>query len=136
MISPCCRNPDTADTQLSHHTGKDRNSAMRNWSKLLIAAPLAAGLLAAPAYADRDHRGGWDRGGWHGDRGGWHGDRGWHRDHDNGGAIAGAVLGLGAAAIIGGLIASQQQPQYYAPPPPVVYAPPPPYQGPAYYPRY
>ena len=39
-----------------------------------------------------------------------------------------AILGLGAAAIIGGVIASQQ-PQYYAPPPPVVYAPPPYYSG-------
>jgi hypothetical protein len=100
---------------------------MLNWSKLLFAAPIAAGLLAAPAaYADRDHHGGWDRGGWHG-------DRGWHRDHDDGGAIAGAILGLGAAALIGGVIASQQAPQYYAPPPPVVYAPPPPYYPPPAY---
>ena len=36
---------------------------MRIWSKLLIAAPVAAGLLAAPAaHAD-----------WHG-HGGWHGN--------------------------------------------------------------
>ena len=97
---------------------------MRIWSTLLIAAPVAAGLLAAPsAYADsRDHRD------WHGE---WHGDRDWHHhDHDNGGAAAAAVLGLGAAAIVGGVIASQQQ-QYDAPPPPVVYAPPP-----GYYPGY
>jgi hypothetical protein len=95
---------------------------MRIWSSLLIATPVAAGLLAAPAaHADgRDHRQ------WRGD---WH-----HHDHDNSGAIAGAVLGLGAAAIIGGVIASQQ-PQYYAPPPPVVYAPPPPYYG-GYYSQY
>ena len=76
---------------------------MRIWSTLLIAAPVAAGLLAAPsAYADsRDHRD------WHGE---WHGDRDWHHhDHDNGGAAAAAVLGLGAAAIVGGVIASQQQ---------------------------
>lgn len=100
---------------------------MRTWSKLLIAAPIAAGLLAAPAaHADEHH----DRGGWHGGDRGWHGGGGdWHR-HDDGGAVAGAVLGLGAAAIIGGVIASQQ-PQYYAPPPPVVYAPPP-----GYYPQY
>jgi hypothetical protein len=103
---------------------------MGNWSKLLMAAPIAAGLLAAPA-AHADWRG--DRG-WHGG-GGWHGDRGWHhRDHDNSGAIAGAILGLGAAALIGGAIASSQ-PHYYAPPPPVVYAPPPPYY-PGYYPQY
>jgi hypothetical protein len=96
---------------------------MRTWSTLLIAAPVAVGLLTAPAaHADRHHEG-WDRGGWH--------DHGWHRDHDNGGAVAGAILGLGAAALIGGVIASQQQPQYYAPPPPVVYAPPP-----GYYPQY
>jgi hypothetical protein len=102
---------------------------MGTWSKLLIAAPIAAGLLAAPA-AHADWHG--DRG-WHGG-GGWHGDRGWHHDHDNGGAIAGAILGLGAAALIGGAIASSQ-PRYYAPPPPVVYAPPPPYY-PGYYPQY
>ena len=93
---------------------------MRTWSTLLIAAPIAAGLLAAPAaHADRGHHGGWDRGDWHG-------DRGWHHDHDDGGAVAGAILGLGAAAVIGGIIASQP-PRYYAPPPPVVYSPPPPY---------
>ena len=97
---------------------------MRIWSTLLIAAPVAAGLLAAPA-ANADWR---DQRGWHGDRG-WHGggyQGGYHHDHDDGGAAAAAVLGLGAAAIIGGVIASQQ-PRYYAPPPPVVYAPPPPY---------
>jgi hypothetical protein len=91
---------------------------MRIWSTLLIAAPLAAGLIAAPAaQADSHHRD------WHG---AWH-----HHDHDNSGALAGAVLGLGAAAILGGVIAAQQ-PYYYAPPPPVVYAPPPPY-APGYY---
>ncbi len=94
---------------------------MRIWYTLLIAAPVAAGLLAAPAaHSDsRDHRD------WHGE---WHGDRDWHHhDHDdNGGAATAAILGLGAAAIVGGVIASQQ-PQYYAPPPPVVYAPPPGY---------
>jgi len=95
---------------------------MRIWSTLLIAAPVAVGLLAAPA-ANADWR---DQRGWHGDRG-WHGGGyrgGYH--HDNGDAAAAAILGLGAAAIIGGVIASQQ-PRYYAPPPPVVYAPPPPY---------
>src|SRR5215472_4951762 len=105
------------------HTFGTRIVTMRIWSTLMIAAPVA-GLLAAPAaHADwGDHRG------WHG--GGWRG--GWHRDHDNGNAAAAAVLGLGAAAIVGGIIASQ--PQYYAPPP-VVYAPPPPYY-PGYYSQY
>jgi hypothetical protein len=101
---------------------QNKDRVMRIWSSLLIATPVAAGLLAAPsAHADwRGHRG------WHED---WH-----HHGHDNGAAIAGAVLGLGAAAIIGGVLAAQQ-PQYYAPPPPVVYAPPPPYY-PGYYPSY
>jgi hypothetical protein len=97
---------------------------MRTWSKLLIAAPIAAGLLAAPA-AHADWRG---HPGWHG------GGGGWHRGHDNSGAVAGAILGLGAAAIIGGVLASQSQ--YYAPPPPVVYAPPPPYYPGYYYQGY
>jgi len=92
---------------------------MRIWSTLLIAAPVAAGLLAAPAAQADWHR--------HGD---WH-----HHDHGDGGAVAGAVLGLGAAAILGGVIASQAQQPYYAPPPPVVYAPPPPYYG-GYGPQY
>jgi hypothetical protein len=101
---------------------------------LLIAAPVAAGLLAAPSVAHAD---------WHG-RGGWHGGgygHGWHGGgyrRDNGGAVAGAILGLGAAAIIGGALAAQQP--YYAPPPPVYYAPPPPvYYAPApgyYYQQY
>jgi hypothetical protein len=95
---------------------------MRTWTSLLIAAPVAIGLLAAPAaHADWRHRGGgWDNG--------WHG----HEHHDNGNAVAGALLGLGAAAVIGGIIASQQ-PYYYAPPP-VAYAPPPPYYPQQYYP--
>ena len=97
---------------------------------LLIAAPVAAGLLAAPAaHADwHGHGGGgWHGGGWHG--GGWHGG-GWHGGY-RGPGVAGAIVGLGAAAVIGGVIASQA----YAPPPPVYYAPPPAYyaQPPGYY---
>ena len=60
---------------------------MRIWSKLLIAAPVAAGLLAAPA-ANADWR---DQRGWHGDQRGWHGGghEGWHHhDNDNGNAAA------------------------------------------------
>ena len=72
---------------------------MRIWSTLLIAAPVAAGLLAAPAaQADWHHHDDWHGGG------GWHGN--YHHDHDNGGAVAGAILGLGAAAVLGGVIAA------------------------------
>jgi hypothetical protein len=94
---------------------------MRNWTSLLIAAPVAIGLLAAPAaHADwRHHGGGWDNG--------WHG----HEHHGNGNAVAGELLGLGVGAVIGGVIASQQ-PYYYAPPP-VAYAPPPAYYPQQYY---
>lgn len=101
---------------------------MSRLKSLLIAAPVAAGLLSAPAYADWHGHGDYHgHGDWHGapPRGGWH-----DHDHGNGGAIAGALLGLGAAAVIGGVLASQ------AAPPPVVYQPPPAYYPPppAYYP--
>ncbi len=87
---------------------------MRTWTTLLIAAPVAVGLLAAPAaHAD-----------WH-QRGGWGGDA-WDHDQGGGGALAGALVGLGIGALIGGAIVASQPPYYYAPPP-VVYAPPPPY---------
>ena len=90
---------------------------MRTWSTFLIAAPIAAGLLAAPAaHAD------WHRGGWHGGY--------WQHDHGGGNAAASALLGLGIGALIGGAIVASQ-PQYYAPPP-VVYAPPPYYAPPVY----
>jgi hypothetical protein len=82
---------------------------MMRFKALLIAAPVAATLLAAPA-AHADRRG-------HG--GGWHGD---HR----GPGVGGVLLGLGAGALVGGLIASQA----YAAPPPVYYAPPPAYYAP------
>jgi hypothetical protein len=127
-----CLNPAMRDTQIPE-TGMQERTMVRLKS-LLVAAPLAAGLLAAPmAHAD-----------WHG-RGGWHGGPGWHGGyhHDRGPGVAGAILGLGAAAIIGGVIASQEYqpppvvyappPAYYAPPPPAYYPPPPP---PGYYPGY
>ncbi|HQT79945.1 MAG TPA: hypothetical protein PLD10_23125 [Rhodopila sp.] len=96
---------------------------------LLVAAPIAAGLLSAPmAHADWHGNRGYHGGGYHGGyRGGDYHGGGWH-----GGGVAGAILGLGAAAVLGGVIASQA----YAPPP-VVYAPPPAYYPPpppAYYP--
>ena len=99
---------------------------MSRFKALLVAVPVVVGVLAAPA-AHADWRGHGDHG-WHGG-GGWHG--GYEHGHRGGSGIAGAILGLGAAAIIGGVIASQT----YAPPP-VVYAPPPAYYPPpaAYYP--
>ena len=97
---------------------------MTNLKTLLIAAPAALGLLAAPAaHAEWRGHGGWGGGG------GWGHERFEHRDH--GGAVAGALLGLGAAAVVGGIIASQQPPAYYAPP--TYYAPPAYYATPAYY---
>jgi hypothetical protein len=98
-------------------------TAMMRLKALLIAAPIAAGLLAAPAaQADWHGHGGWHGGG--GYHGGWHGGGG--RGYYRGPGIGGALLGLGAAAVIGGVIASQA----YAPPPPVYYAPPPAYYAP------
>ena len=101
---------------------------------LMIAAPIAAGLLAAPA-AHAEWRG---HGGYGHYYGGYHG--GWR-----GPGVAGAILGLGAAAIVGGVIASQAYapppvvyaaPRPYYAPPPAYYAPPPGYYAPppAYYP--
>ena len=100
---------------------------MRRVTKFLVAVPLAAGLLAAPAaHAD-----------WY--RHGWRGGYGWRPYHEHyhgntGAIIAGTVLGLGAAAAIAGALAPPPPPPvYYAPPPPVVYAPPPVYYAPSPY---
>jgi hypothetical protein len=128
--APCCRNPVMVSAQIPRRDRlKPRFQICRDkgvlpmlrLKALLIAAPIAAALLAAPAaHAEwRGHGGG----GWHGGGGGWHG--GGYR-HDRGPGVAGAILGLGAAAVIGGVIASQA----YAPPPPVYYAPPPVYYAP------
>jgi hypothetical protein len=117
---------------------------MMRLKAFLIAAPVAAGLLAAPAaHAEWRGGGGYHGGGYHGG-GVWHGG-GWHGG-GGGPAVAGAIIGLGAAAVIGGVIASQAYappPVYYAPPqpyyapPPVYYAPPPGYYAPRpYYPGY
>jgi hypothetical protein len=96
---------------------------MSRLTSLLIAAPLAAGLLAAPsAHAEWRHHGGW---------GGGYG----HWDHRGPGPLVGALVGLGVGAAIGGAIAAPYYappPVYYAPPPygyaapPAYYAPPPP----------
>lgn len=106
---------------------------MTSLKTLLIAAPVAAGLLAAPA-AHAEWRGG--HGGWHGGGPAWHGGGGWHGGWRGPGPV-GAIIGLGTAAILGGVIASQAYappPVYYAPPP--AYYPPPGYYAPppAYYP--
>ena len=93
---------------------------MRRLSTLLIAAPVAFGLLAAPAQAE-----------WRGREGGYpHHGGGYpaypqHRPGHDGRALLGALIGLGTAAVIGGIIASQ--PRHY--PPPAAYAP-----QPGYYP--
>jgi hypothetical protein len=99
---------------------------MTHLKTLLIAAPLALGLLAAPA-AHAEWRGGHGGGGW-GHHAGW-GYRGGY-----GVPLVGALLG---AAVVGGIIASQP-PVAYAPPP--AYYPPPGYYPspgypPAYYPQ-
>jgi hypothetical protein len=98
-----------------------KEAEMRPMTKWLIAAPLAAGLFAAPAaHAD-----------WY--RPGWRGGYGWHHPHrgNPGAVIAGTILGLGAAAALAGAFAPPPPPPvYYAPPPPVVYAPPPVYYPP------
>ena len=116
---------------------------MRQFTKLLFVAPVTFGLLAAPAaHAEKRHHEGGE-GGW-GHQGGGHqgwnhqgwGHQGWghqgmryHHGH-GGGGYNGALLGLGAAAVIGGIIASQQD--YYQPPR-VYYQPQPRYyQGPVY----
>ena len=87
---------------------------------LLVAAPVALSLLTAPmAHAEWGHRGG----GW-GHEGGYRG--GYY--HGGGPGWAGAaLLGLGAAAVIGSVIAAQPYyaapPAYYAPQPQPYYAP-------------
>jgi hypothetical protein len=93
--------------------------SMLRFKALLIAAPVAAGLLMAPA-AHAEWRG----------RGGERHDNFRHERH-GGPGVGGVILGLGAAAVLGGVLASQA----YAAPPPVYYAPPPAYYPPppAYY---
>jgi len=92
---------------------------MTHLKTLLIAAPIALGLLAAPA-AHAEWRGGHGGGGW-GHHAGW-GYRGGYGHRGYGVPLVGALLG---AAVVGGIIASQ---------PPVAYAPPPAYYPPPGYP--
>ena len=105
---------------------KQRGTAMVRIRTLTVAAAVVVGLLApAVAQADpRDHRRGWETRGWYG-------DRGFHHHRGGNGALAGALAGLGVAAVVGGIVASQPQ---YHPPPVVTYAPPPAYYpAPGYY---
>lgn len=107
---------------------------MLNITRLLIAAPLSLSLLAAPAahaeWRDGHHGGehhGWEHRGWE------HHERDLDRRPGPDGLIAGALVGLGIAAIAG-IVAAQ--PAYQAPAP-AYYAPPPPYYpAPTYYPGY
>lgn len=83
----------------------------------LLTVPAAAALLLAPVAAQAQ----WHRGP------GWGGPPPRYAYHHHGGPgagpfIAGALLGLGTAAVIAGAV--QPAPVYAAPP--VVYAPPPP----------
>jgi len=101
-----------------------KEPAMTHFKTLLIAAPVALGLLAAPAaHAEWrgggggwGHHAGWGYRGGYGYRGGW----GW--------PLAGALVG---AAIVGGAVAASQPPVVYAAPP--AYYPPPAYYGQPYY---
>ena len=102
---------------------------MSRLKALLIAAPVAVSLLAVPsAHAEwRGHGGGYGGGGdshGYGHGGGHYQPQRYYRHGGGNGPLVGALVGLGALAVVGGVIAAQQ-PQYYAPPP-VVYAPPPP----------
>ena len=102
-----------------------------------LTAVLAFGL-AAPVEAQRHDRGDARRGG-DAPRGDWHdGRRNWDhgRDRDSGGFAGGALLGLGAGALLGGALARPPpvvyapRPYYYAPAPAYYYAPPPAYAYP------
>src|ERR1700722_17850973 len=129
MISWRRRNPDTGAHHLLCDEASRRNKAMGHVRTFLIAAPVALGLLAAPAaHAEWRGHGGWDH-----RSAGWGGYRGGYSHGGNGGAIAGALLGLGAAAVIGGIIASQPPPAVaYAPQPGYYYYPTPGYPAPYY----
>jgi hypothetical protein len=105
---------------------------MLHLKTVLIAAPLAVGLLVTPAARANPHGGG----GPHGSLG-FHGDprlhSGLRRDFHRDPFVGGVFLGLGAGALAGGVIASQTcyAPWPYCyPPPPVYYAPPPGYYPP------
>jgi hypothetical protein len=112
--------PATGGYQFLHREATKKEKAMTHFKTLLIAAPVAMGLLAAPAaHAEWHGGGGWHGGGWHG--GGWHG---------GGIPLGAALLGLGAAAVVGGIIASQPPVVAYAPPP--AYYPAPGYATPYY----
>ena len=114
-----------------------RMSQMVRASRLLLIAPVLAGMAFAPA-AQAQYRGGY--GGFHGGYG--YGGRGYYGGHGYGrgfgfgpGIVAGALLGIAGGAALG--YAAAPPPVYYARPP-VVYAPPPIYYAapPAYYPGY
>jgi hypothetical protein len=116
---------------------------MLSKSRFFAALAVSAGLLAAPAaHAEWRHGGwggheGWHDHDWRGRGYSWGGPRYYRRGPGIGPIVGGAVLGLGAGALIAGALAPP--PVYYPPPrayyaPPVVYAPPPAYgYAPGYY---
>jgi hypothetical protein len=112
MISPPRHNPVTRRHHLSSREARKKEQAMTRLKTLMIAAPIALGLLSAPAA-----RAEWRHGGW-----GYHGYA--HRGY--GVPLAAALLGLGVGAAI---VASQPA---YAPPPAYYYPPPGYYPAPAY----
>jgi hypothetical protein len=117
MNSPRRHNPDTCDHHVLCRQANEKEQAMKYVKNLLIAAPLALGLLMAPAaHAEWRHGGGW----------GYHGGYG-HRGF--GVPLAAAVLGLGVGAAI---VASQPPVVAYGPPS-AYYYPPPAYPQPYYY---
>jgi hypothetical protein len=107
--------PDTCDHHVACHEANEKEQAMGHVKGFLIAAPVALGLLFAPAaHAEWRHGGGW---GYHG-----YGHRGF------GLPLAAGILGLGVGAAI---VASQPPVVAYAPPP--AYYPPPGYYPQPYY---
>src|ERR1700734_1462892 len=90
----------------------EKEKAMRYMESLLVAVPVALGLLVTPMITPAAHAE-WRHGGW-GYHGGYRGP-GW------GVPLGAALLGLG----VGAAVVASQPPAYYYPPAPAYYYPPP-----------